>query len=303
MRSTLDKLISELMEIKTFIKSIDQVNSAFSKRNDTDTWQRVLIRKRFDYAAFAVTLYTSFETFIENLITSYARLETRRPDYKKLPQKLIDKHLRCSAQLLRQRLGEGRYVGMDAEILVKNLFVCLSGTKPYTLNEAAITAHDANIRAKEVNSFFAMVGIEKILDRVCSANAMKAWYNASNGIEPPLQGNKANVARQIIDQRLDDIVERRNQVAHSRGYLIDELPGSDAMKDAVKFIESLAASIFGIVVGHYLQNNYVASTDHSELALRDNDHHVKNQGIVIVDKPSQRLYVGQPIFVVVKSTG
>ena len=42
--------------------------------------QYVMIRRRFDYAAFVVALYASFEKFIENLVAAYVYLETRRVD-------------------------------------------------------------------------------------------------------------------------------------------------------------------------------------------------------------------------------
>jgi hypothetical protein len=75
------------------------------------------------------------------------------------------------------------------------------------------------------------------------------------------------------------------------------------MSEAVAFIESLATSIFGLVVGRYLESHHAASTGRIELALRDGDGPFKGRTVVVVDKPAQRLFVGQPVFVVVESTG
>jgi hypothetical protein len=299
-RSTLDELITELGELKALVSSIEPVNAALAGNKDSVVQRYVSIRRRFDYAAFAVALYASFEKFVENLITAYVRLEARRVDYANLPEKLTDKHLAGTAEMLwRRRLGEGRYVGLSELGAVKNLFECLSGIKPYALNEAVVSAHDANLRAGEVDAVFGAAGIERVCDRACRADALVAWYcNAQRLDAPPQDG----VKRTVLEERLKDIVERRNQVAH-RGGNPDDLLGGEAMGEAVAFIESLATSIYGLVVGRYLETHHAASPSRIELALRDGDGPFKGRTVVVVDKPAQRLFVGQAVFVVVESAG
>ncbi len=298
MRSTLDELIVELAELKALVESIEPVNRALAGHKDTVVRHYISIRRRFDYAAFAVALYASFEKFVESLITAYVRLEARRVDYAALPQKLTEKHLRLTAELLsRGRLGEGRYVGMSDHGVVKNLFQCLSGAKPYLLNEAVLIAHDANLRAGEVDAIFGVIGFEKICDGACRADAMVSWYCATKGLDVPPQDG---VKRTVIEERLKDIVERRNQVAHHGGNPVDLLGGA-AMNEAIGFIESLATSLFGLVVGRYLGTHHAASASRIELTLRPGDGPYQDGTIVIVDRPAERLFVGQPVFVVVES--
>jgi hypothetical protein len=125
-RSTLDELTTELADLKSLVASIAPVNNALSNHQDSLVQQYLSIRRRFDYAAFAVALYASFEKFIENLVIAYVRLESRRVQYAALPPKLMEKHLSGSAELLwRGRLGERRYAGLNQLGVVKNLFECL----------------------------------------------------------------------------------------------------------------------------------------------------------------------------------
>jgi hypothetical protein len=299
-RSTLDGLITELDELKALIASIEPVNAALVGNSDSVVQQYISIRRRFDYAAFSVALYASFEKFVEDLVGAYARLEAQRVEYAKLPQKLMDKHLTGTAELLRRRrLGAGRYVGMDELGVIKNLFECLNGNRPYTLNEVVLSDHDSNLRASEVDAVFATVGIDKICDQACRADAMVSWYCKIQGLDmPPGDG----VNRTVIDERLKDIVERRNQVAHRGGNPMNLL-GRAGMSEAVEFIESLAASLFGFVVGRYLDAHHAASPNRIELALRDGDGPYKGRTVVVVHKPPRRLFIGQPVFVIVESTG
>lgn len=300
MRSTLDELITELGELKALVASIDPVNAALVGHRDTVVQQYISIRRRFDYAAFVVALYASFEKFVENLITAYLRLEAGRVDYAALPKKLTDKHLAGTAEILwRGRRGDSRYGGLGELGVVKNLFKCLSGAKPYELNEAVVIAHDANLRVGEVEDLFGRVGIDQICARACRADAVVGWHCTTQGLDTPPQDG---VKPKVIEERLNDIVERRNQVAHHGGNPMNFLGGAD-MSEAVGFIESLAIAIFGLVVGRYLDTHHAATPGRVELALRAGDGPYKNRTIVVVDKPAQRLFVGQPVFVVVESTG
>jgi hypothetical protein len=297
-RSTFDELEKETNELRALVASIAPVNLALAGHHDSLVRQYVMIRRRFDYAAFAVAIYASFEKFIENLVAAYARLEARRVQYAALPPKLVKKHLSRTAEILsRGRLGEGRYAGLRDLDVVKNLFDCLNGVTPYSLNEAAVVAHDLNLRPGEIDTLFAAVGIEQVCDRVRGADALLEWYCATKELDaPPRDG----VPTAIVEERLKDIVERRNQVAHRGGNPVDLL-GADEMGDALGFIEAFSKSVFSLAVARYLQVNHVATN--IQLQQREGDGPYKNGTVVVVEQPAHRLFVGQPVFVIVDSTG
>lgn len=293
MRSTLDELDKELNELTALVASITPVNAVLAVHQDSVVQQYVLIRRRFDYAAFIVALYASLEKFIENLVAAYARLEVRRLQYVDLPPKLVRKHILRSAELLsRGRLGEGRYTGLTELNVVKNLFECLNGATPYTLNDAAITAHDLNLRVSEIDALFAAVGIEQICDRIRRTDALLEWYCTAKELDTlPHDG----VPTTTVDEQLNNIVERRNQVAH-RGGNPDDLLGVSAMNDAIRFIEAFSKSLFAITVGRYLRDHHAVSGLHFRKRY-------KKGTVVVVEQSTQRLFVGQPVFVIIDATG
>ena len=300
MRSTLDELTKELDELKALVSSIAPVNSALADHQDSLVRKYVSIRRRFDYGAFTVALYASFEKFIENLVAAYALLESRRVQYAELPQKLVTKHLKSSAEILsRGRIGEGRYIGLTELGVVKNLFECLNGATSYMLNEAAVVAHDQNLRVNEIDTLFAAVGIEKIRDRVRRADALLKWYcDVKEWNAIPQDGVPAT----IIEERIKDIVERRNEIAHRGGNPLDLL-GVDEMSDAIGYIQAFSQSVFGIVTGCYLKDHHAASKKSIQLTQRANDGPYQKGMVVVVDPPAHRIFVGQPVFVLVETTG
>jgi hypothetical protein len=291
-RSTLDEVAGELEEMRSLVASISPVNAVLSNYHDSVVRKYLVVRRRFDYAAFVVALYASLEKFLENLVGEYARLVALRAQYSELPDKLVQKHMNKSAELLaRGRLGEGRYLGIREVDVVKNLYDCLTGATPYRLNRMAVVAHDLNLRPFEINALFNAVGIEQVCELVRRTDAMLEWYAAFHAPSSPPQ---SGVPIAMIEQRINDVVERRNQVAHRGGNPL-ELLGPDEMSDMVAFIEALCRSIFSIVVAEYLQRFHVAGGDALALRLREGPY--KDGRVVVVDRPTQRLFVGQPIFV------
>ena len=202
--------------------------------------------------------------------------------------------------LSRGRIGEGRHVGLTELEVVKNLFECLNGVTPYTLNKAAVVAHDVNLRVDQIDKLFAAIGIEHVCGSVRRADALLDWYCKAKELDDVPQDV---VPAQLIEERIKDLVERRNQIAHGGGNPT-ELPGVDHMSEAVGFIRAFAQSIFAIAVGSYLKAHHTAaSAGRVELVQLQDDGPYRNGMVVVVGKPAQRLFVGQPVFVPVDSTG
>ncbi|WP_287914172.1 MAE_28990/MAE_18760 family HEPN-like nuclease [Comamonas sp.] len=292
MRSTLDELKQGLSELKDFVSSIKHVNDALSSNENSEVRKFAALRRRFDNAAFIVALYASFESYIEALGAAYANLEAKRLAYGHLPTKLITKHLQRSADLLsRGRLGEGRYAGLTPAHVVANLHGCLNGQTPYVLNSAAVVWHDTNFRAKDIDEIFAAVGIENICTIARNGDSLNKWYAAAKGLsQAPADG----VPSTVIVQRLNDIVERRNEVAH-RGGNPEVLLGTHEMSESLGFIESLSEDIFSVVVANYLNAHITIGSGAEILTLMEKPF--RKGTLVVVSPPSIALYVGQAVFV------
>jgi hypothetical protein len=175
----------------------------------------------------------------------------------------------------------------------------LNDTSPYSLNDAAIVAHDANLRVGEIDAIFATVGIENVCDRVRRADSLLSFYCEVKALEDE---PKDGVPAIFIEENIKDLVERRNQIAHRGGNPLNLL-GADKMREAVGFIHAFAQSSYSLTVGHYLESHHVAPIGCTELVQRQGDGPFKRGTVVIVEAPLQRLFVGQPVFVIIGSVG
>ncbi len=294
MRSTLDELNRELDELGDFVASIALMNEVLSDHVENAVRRLAPLRRRFDNAAFVVALYASFESYIEKLAAALASLESQRLPYDELPQKLISKHLQRSAELLaRGRLGEGRHAGLSTASVVANLYSCLHGVAPYALNAAAVVWHDSNLRAKDVDEMFQSLGIENICTQVRRGDALTLWHMEVQGLQTaPSDG----VPSTVIEERLNDLVERRNRVAH-RGGNPEDLFGIADMKESIGFVNALSKDIFSAVVGYYLESRHGPDSPAIRLAQVVGDGPYMNGMVVVVSPPTTALSVGQPVFV------
>lgn len=299
MRSTLDELKRELDELTDFVASIAHMNEVLATNADLSVRRLASLRRRFDNAAFVVALYASFESYIEQLTAALASLEAQRLPYADLPQKLVTKHLQRSADLLaRGRLGEGRHAGITPAGVVANLHNCLNGVTPYALNTAAVVWHDSNLRAKDVDEMFSFVGIDNMCVHVRRGDALIQWHMAVQGLPAaPADG----VPGTVIEERLNDLVERRNRVAH-RGGNPEDLFGVADMNEAISFISALSTDIFSMVVSRYLEARHGPDSVAIRLAQVAGDGPYRNGTVIVVTQPTITLSVGQPIFAI-RSSG
>lgn len=291
MRSTLDAFLTDINELRIFVESVDGVYKTLALHKDAAVRECLNIRRRLDYAAFVVTVYAAFENFVDDLAWSHAELESSRSKYSELCDELRSKHLRQSAHLLsRVRLGEGRYTGLSEKDVVDNLHACLSGKNPYKLNRHAVVHHDYNLRSHVVQGIFGSLGIRNINDLACGIETMIDWFSDLEGIEP---SSIKQVPPTIVDFRLKDLVDRRNQVSHGGRELSESLDTIE-MQVRLDFLEAYAHSLFRVLAGAYLDRYYIRAGLATSLGFPI-EGPFKRGSVVVIRNPPCRIFRGQPI--------
>ena len=296
MRSNIQEIDRELAEIRALIESISPVNAALQGSGDMKVQSFLSVRRRFDYSAFVVALYASYEKFTEDLVASFARVTAARRKYSSLPKKLLEKHSRKSAEIIaRGRLGEGRYLGISEFSLVDNLRQCLADVTPYQLNEVAIIAHDQNLRYHEALSLVRQLGIKDLCNRLRKADALTGWFAKLSGEEKGVEV----VPLATVLARLDDLVERRNQIAH-RGGSPDNLLGTPEMEDMVNFVQAVCHGVFAILARDYLDDNYVKTGNCIPILQVEGPY--RKGTVVVIANPKVRVFLGQAVFAITGKT-
>ncbi len=294
MRSTLDELDAALAELRRFVDSILPVNEVLARKRDATIQSYLQVRRRFDYSAWVIALYGAFETFVENLVWARAQAEAGFRRYEELPVSLRAKHSRVTGELLaKARWGEGRYSGTTERDAIRFLCRCETTLPASPLNRHAIVHHEKNLRAKVVAELFKEIGLPSVGPEARKMIALRRWYADLEGLE---LGTVDAVPHGVPEHRLDQLVDRRNQVAHAGGPPT-ELLNSAEMMERTEFVAAYSQALFAVAAGDYLSRRYL-ETDAAGAAKRLGpvlERHRKDH-VAIVPCPDHRVFVGQPIF-------
>lgn len=300
MYSILEELRAELGSLETFVLSITPVNAALATHPDASVRQYLTLRRQYDYAAFVVALYASFERFSETLVAEYARQISSFIPYSQLPEALTKKHLTQSAEMLsRKRLGEGRFSNITSIKVAESLFQCLSGASSYSLTTEAIVSHDTNLRFYDVGKLLADVGISEFCQNLHNIDLVWNWFCNT---ELNDDGDQKDIKRDpemiralktIFETRLNDLVERRNEVAH-RGGNADELLGQTEMLARVKLIRVLAEAMFEAAGSAYLRLRASDRSYASQVEIMEGPY--KGGTVIVIRSPNVPISIGQSSF-------
>lgn len=297
MHFILTELNAELANLRNFVQSIVPVNNVLANYPDSQIRQYLTLRRGYDYAAFVVALYASFERFCEALVSDYARCLSEIIPYSELPEALVKKHFNQAAEMLQKKqLGEGRYAGITQLSVTQTLFKCLSGDDEYNLLPIAIAAHDNNLRKNVLEKLFKDVGIDDILSKACSSDSIVQWYKNI------AQVDEVNADRilSIVNSKLEDLVERRNEVAHRGGST--ELLGQEEMLELIDLLEAICVALLRFVYAEYVAIKIRKMPYATECILREKPY--QSGTVLVIDAPlNHRVYVGQPAFSLLSSTG
>jgi len=198
------------------------------------------MRKRLDYNTVIVTLYGLLEQLVEGLIGEYSTsLSRSAPSYADLPQKLQKAHSDLSVDLL-PRLDHGKYRGrVQIHQVIANMHSCLSGGSEYILNLEALQQHSANFRADVLGQLFERLGIAQVLQKLPRYEPFSSYLNINLDDEA---GSKAKT--EIIYEQLDDLADRRNDVAHG---VSSDILSIDLLRNRISYLTALVQSLACLV--------------------------------------------------------
>jgi hypothetical protein len=194
------------------------------------------MKKRLDYNTVIVTLYGLFEQLVEGLIGEYStNLSRSAPSYADLPQKLQKAHSDMSVELL-PRLEHSKYRGrVQLHKVIANMHSCLSGESKYMLNLEALQQHSANVRADVLGQLFERLGISQVLQRLPRYEPFSSYLNIN------LDDEAGSLAKmEIIYEQLDDLADRRNDVAHG---VSSDILSTDLLRKRVNYLTALVQSL------------------------------------------------------------
>lgn len=249
-------------------------------------------QRRFGYIACISALYSSFENFIERVVFRFSEMTLENPETLSETQmtSLRRRYVRNASALLGQNLGAGRYREVTELDVARSLASCLDdSSSSFDLRLELISLHNYNLRWESLAELFQWA-VPDLLGRIQSSDAVKTWMsNTDNVTERTLAS--------VLKNELDDLVERRNEVAHRA--IPDEILSHENMLAKVNYVEAVALGLVASLSGLLLDSTINRGDG---ISLGVPEERLKDGRVVIFSSLAAPVSVGDIIVCSARST-
>ena len=265
MESTIIELKKKVSKICEYLCSWKEIQSdIFSSQAEQrgqipESLQKILRnpdKKIFDYKLAILILYGAFENYVESIISQYIlKLNMSVDSFLKLPTQIQSRHTELSAKLISFICaGYTKYEQLDNADIIRHLYSCYATPQNYQLNVNAFTQHSSNLRISTVRELFAGIGISAI-DTSISKNADFIDYLQKKDPEFHiiLESQNNALCCEKCFQLLDDLIERRNDIAHGVDDADDNILSTDVLLEYADYVVALSNAIYSIVLSKYVE--------------------------------------------------
>jgi hypothetical protein len=263
-KTSLDLFTKEVSKIRRYFKHIQHVNEILKYSTSTDDNNYVLQelvnelqkhdktfrtdRKIFEYKASIISLYGLLEKYVEIWVKDYLdSLSTLIDDYGDIDKKIRDNHFELSLKLISiiTSRENAKYQHLTKELVLDNLNRCISSPTEYTFNAESFTISSGNLKHKQIVNMFELININ--LNEALKKNKTIIGY-----IQNEQQTtNIANTKTDVLYNKINDLVERRNQVAHG-SEILDILEVSE-LESYIRFLEKYCQAIFEVLLESFIK--------------------------------------------------
>lgn len=237
MNILLEEFQKEINELREHIFYIKNIKGSVKQESEFISYLSSTTEKKFNYKSLIISLYGIIEYFSENFLKKYLEELTQVvPEYEKLDSKIKEGHIRNTANLaLKIGSGYHKYRSISADDIIHNLSGCLNNQQPYTMNYEAFTLLSGNLKHSKICELFGQVDVD---------------INQ----EFTELGSFPNIDSENKYHKIDDIVERRNEIAHGG---LSNLLDITEFDDYIDFLELYVQSLAKILITKIQQTQFL----------------------------------------------
>lgn len=238
MKILLREFEKEIEELKAHIFYIKNIKSSVNSGSELIPYLNSTAEKKFNYKSLIISLYGIIEYFSESFLKKYLEELTQViPEYENLDSKIKERHIYNTANLtLKLESGNyHKYRSINANDIINNLSSCLNNKQPYTINYEAFTLLSGNLKHSKICDLFREINID-----------INQEFTAL-GVFP-------NVQSENKYYKIDDIVDRRNEIAHGG---LSNLLDITEFDDYIDFLEIYFKSLAKILISRIDKNKFL----------------------------------------------
>ncbi|HID98801.1 MAG TPA: hypothetical protein EYP59_00720 [Thiotrichaceae bacterium] len=313
--SSLEDFRKEINQIREYIQHLQCVNDvAGYVALETDSEQiKTLLnilkghqrafridKKIFEYKAIIISLYGILEKFIEIWIKEYLdRLSNIVPEYTQIDEKMREKHFELSLKLISTITSResAKYQHLTKEQVLSNLNNGIQNPSNYKFNTEAFVLFSGNLKHNKIVELFKPLNIDL-------NGKLKINQTLVQHIQYERQKeNIANLETAVLYEQINDLVERRNEIAHG-SEMIENILDHSVLENYLQFLEKYCQAIFEILteevikqesVYHFQKIENVIKIFKSEILAFEIENYELKVGEVIIIETAEGLFFKKPI--------
>lgn len=237
------------------------------------------------YNAAIISIYGSFELYIDELLKAYIEyMKIRQFSFDELPPKLQEKHKGKAAEFLT---NSGRFInyGLSIEQIVLSLKGTIIDNDLSEMTENLLIAHGGNLKTVQIEELFNEFGFSDLRAKIKKHRKFKI-FNEKCGIE-------GGIVTSDKFPLLDTIVEERNKVAH--GWTVENrLAFSVMSSNYIPFFRVMCEALNELIISQIIQD----SIDRREVLAFDpiiKVWHLEDT-IIGINNKAFRLHIGDTLY-------
>ncbi|OBQ23551.1 MAG: hypothetical protein AN488_05325 [Anabaena sp. WA113] len=306
---SLENFTREVNQIREYLKHIQYVNdvAAYSVLETDNEQIRKLLntlkehdrsfrtdKRIFEYKASIISLYGLLEKYVELWIKEYLdSLSNVVPEYNKIDQKIRDNHFELSLKLINTITTRetAKYQHLTKEEVLKKLNDCIVNPSKYQINTDAFVLLSGNLKHNKIVELFNKLNLD-LNDELLKNEELKNEIGLN-------QNTISRIEKDILYNKINDLVERRNQIAHGSEE-VDDILSISELEPYIQFLEKYCQAIFQTLFEQVIKNesihtfqkveNVIKIFGNKVLAFAIENYTIKVGDMLIIQTKEGRFY-------------
>lgn len=240
MKDSLSEFNNQVEQIKTHINVLEKYSELIKVQSNADvdyiktnsTEERV-----FNYRSNIISLYGAFEQFLENIIKEYFKaVQIYYISFEEWEDVVTKNYIELWKKL-HGKLSYTKYNSITQDSMVENLNDVVRNHKSTLIPECYLQ-NGGNYKSTTISNMFNDIGIVNINDILVKYEPFQTFLIDQN---PDSQFLESTKKRELYYQKLDELVEFRNEVAH--GARPSQIINNDIFLEMLSYISCYAEAM------------------------------------------------------------
>ncbi|MGJ5629363.1 MAE_28990/MAE_18760 family HEPN-like nuclease [Nostoc sp. CALU 1950] len=252
-------------------------------------------KKIFEYKASIISLYGLLEKYVEIWIKEYLdSLSSLVSEYKEIDEKIRNNHFELSLKLINTIVSResAKYQHLTKEEVLEKLNKCIVNPISYKFNTEAFVLSSGNLKHKQIVKLFELINVS-LNDALKKNQTLIQYIKNEKQIK-----NIPNLDTDTLYNTINDLVERRNQIAHGSEVL--DILSISGLEPYIQFLEKYCQALLEILVEEFIKKESISTFKKIEkvikifsnkvLAFEIENYTIKVEDMLIIETAEGNFY-------------